>query len=933
VLKPWLTRIVKILIIAQISYLVLINIALNLPLTQTLLNRIDPEIFVVTWERAWSPYPFRVHAYNVLTNGQASSLQWQVTGSKASASIALFSLFLRTVSLSNVVAHDVAYYQRPLPTPDDEYKSIRKWFPPVQDRVLEPAATEVIEGEEESSSSSDWQISITDIKALGSHELWFYQVLTKLEGELQTDLSFNTEGPFSLGNGSVDIIIKSMTLNGDREVIRDGSVKGAVELLSFDTNTVEGPDILGLLNIDAGLHVETESLTFFNIYLNDFEGMALDGTGLVEGRLYLQKGELLPGTDINVSAHKLSLDIFDKHLQGDGHVSLKAADDKEATTVQILFNSIEATDTRRNDVLFHGNGVSITAQASRSIMLGSNKRFKEKQLLLTIPEVAVPDLAVYQTYIPKKLPLHLYGGEGRLQGFAELTRTGLKSNLQLDSTSADVGFKKYRFRSNLDALLKMDSPQIASGIDVSGTYVHLQGAQLSTDEQQRSKPLDAAVDIVQGSINLLLPEGVSNDSSFQELYQGIKDQDILGMLDSGKEDVQITASISDLTWLSMLLDNSYGLAITGAGEVDINIFLSKGWLGKGTKLTIEPQTLGVEVLDYAVEGDGEVTLLVDKGGERPDMLLDIMLDNALMRRKDEQQAFIEDVSISLQALAKNITIDDQPTEMDLHLKIPTATVRDMSVYNQYMPADSPMQFTGGKAELSSDIRMTPKSAKGYVKLGTTGLSATVDQQEVEGELTADITLIDGIPENMDFDISGSSITLDNVKVTGTEVSHDDEEWSAQFDLRKGHANWKKPIDLHLEADLQMTNSKPIVAIIANQRGKNGWLEKALTIDDVAGEANINVSHGNIIIPYAFVGSDKIDVGAKGVITADERNGVYYVRFRKLDAVLKMNNGNRNLDVWNARKTFDKYDSELVLLKMSTEDVPDTVKTNSGEWQE
>ena len=248
-MKSLLTRIVKILIIVQISYLLLINIALNLPLTQTLLNRIDPEIFIVTWERAWSAYPFRVHAYKVLTNGQASSLQWQVTGSKVSASIALFSLFGQTVKLSNVVAHDVAYYQRPLPEPDDDYKTIREWFPPVKDRVLVPATIESTVVEEESSTSSDWQISISDIKALGSHELWFYQVLTKLEGEAKIDLSFNTKGPFSLDNGNADIAITSMTLNGDREVIHDGHVKRAVELLSFDTNTVEGPDILGLLNI------------------------------------------------------------------------------------------------------------------------------------------------------------------------------------------------------------------------------------------------------------------------------------------------------------------------------------------------------------------------------------------------------------------------------------------------------------------------------------------------------------------------------------------------------------------------------------------------------------------------------------------------------------------------------------------------------------
>ena len=164
------------------------------------------------------------------------------------------------------------------------------------------------------------------------------------------------------------------------------------------------------------------------------------------------------------------------------------------------------------------------------------------------------------------------------------------------------------------------------------------------------------------------------------------------------------------------------------------------------------------------------------------------------------------------------------------------------------------------------------------------MSAQVDQQDVEGELAVDITLIDGVPEQMDFDISGSTVVLDNVRVAGGEAGHDDENWAARFLLKKGRVSWKRPISLQVKADLEMSDSKPFVAVIANQRGKQGWLEKALTIDDVHGEADIRVANKRIVIPYALATSDKIDVGAKGVIAGGERSGVLYVRFRGLHAV-------------------------------------------------
>ena len=45
-------RILKILIGIELIYLILANGALQLPLTQDLINKIRPERFTVTWERA-----------------------------------------------------------------------------------------------------------------------------------------------------------------------------------------------------------------------------------------------------------------------------------------------------------------------------------------------------------------------------------------------------------------------------------------------------------------------------------------------------------------------------------------------------------------------------------------------------------------------------------------------------------------------------------------------------------------------------------------------------------------------------------------------------------------------------------------------------------------------------------------------------------------
>ena len=64
-------RLLKITIGIELVYLLVVNGLLQLQLTQDLVNKIRPEKFYVTWEQAWSWYPFRFHAEGIFANGQA----------------------------------------------------------------------------------------------------------------------------------------------------------------------------------------------------------------------------------------------------------------------------------------------------------------------------------------------------------------------------------------------------------------------------------------------------------------------------------------------------------------------------------------------------------------------------------------------------------------------------------------------------------------------------------------------------------------------------------------------------------------------------------------------------------------------------------------------------------------------------------------------
>ena len=910
-------------------YLGLVNGALNLPLTQELVNGIRPEKFHVTWERAWTLLPFRVHVRGLAANGQTRKQQWQVSAAAASASINPLVLFRRKVKVYGVEARDVVYHQRPRPRPDRDYAEVRQYFPPIEGRELETTPPDLPPPKQ----GRGWTIQVEDARATGTNRLWIYQLQATLAGEVRADVEGRTRGgPVAVANGAADVVVESLLLNSE-EMGWGGKVSGSFELLPFIPGEHPGIAKLAFLEADAEIDAESESLAFLNPYLEPFEGMRVDGRGRAKGRVRFSKGRLEPGSALVVEAPVMGLDLLGYRVEGVGRIHVAAPGDGGETTVRIEFGELEARDAQDATLFFRGEGLTVTARGNVSIPGLADEGVEASYLAFSIPSMKVPDLGVYQRFLPEGWAFTLHGGEAELRATAELTPTSFQSSVQLASAEAEAGFGEYRFRSDLGLVFNIDSPSLETGrFNLAGSRLELENTRFSTADDSAPR-WDAAVVVEKGVAKLEL-EGVEAGR-----LPGLEEIDFRTLVASAAEELEISGRISDLQWLDLLLENSYGLEIRGQGEIAANLAVVAGALQEGSRVTITPRNLAVDFLDYRATGDGSIVLDVTRSGEHPDMVLDLRLEDARFGRKEEQQGFVEEAEIGLRVEAKAVNFSREERERKagreeilLHLRIPGATLTDMSAYNRYLPDESPFRILGGTASLVADVRMEPGDAKGSVQLVTEKFSARIDDQQVAGRLTADIVLAGGVPEAMRFDISGSSLLLDDVRVTGAKKNFSGQGWSARFLLTKGHAVWKKPVQLDLEARVEMTDSRPIVALIANQRGRHGWIGKALTVRNLQGGARVKMTQEKIVIPYALAGSDRIDVGAKGTISEEGRDGVFYLRYRKLSALLRIRDGKRRLEMVNARKKFDDYwDSPMATAGGSGTGRADGGKKKARRW--
>jgi len=626
--KSWIKRIAFAALIAEIAYVVLFNLALRLPLTQTLINQIKPDKFQITWEKAWTWYPFRFHIQNAAGNGQARSQQWEFEAQSVSASIDVLPLIFKRVWIDHVRVSDASYYQRPRLRPDKDYRGTFPFYPQISGREITDAVTTPLK------KKSAWHVDIEDIRLDGQYHYWVHQFRGQARGTLEANLdAVSRGGLFSLRVPAIDLELDPHYIKGSEEIFRHGVLSGGLEFAPFVPRENKGSRVLQYLLMDADVDIQVNSLAFIDLFTRSVYGLKINGKGLLGGHLHMEEGKMLEGTDLLVKADDLQVGALSHSISGNGAIRIEVSPEtRNELDLDIRFNDMVIMQDGGGTPLLTGHGLILNGRSSNHLL--------------------------------------------RLGGDIE--------------TTEDAGFKH--------------------------------------------------------------------------------------------------------------------------------------------KMKLH----------------------------------------------------------------------------ELEFKVPNAHVADMRVFNYYLPPGSPAAFSSGAADLEADILIKPDDTGGFLRLKADGIEAQIDDQSIRADLNAEILLVGGVPEKRLLDISGSELRLDNVRVIGENESFNQKNWATVITLTQAETTLSDPLWFKAEANLNMTDSRPIVAMLGNQKNRPRWVRNMLTVEDVSGIVELEIANRKIVMPNAFMDSDNIEFGVKAVIDKAIKNGVIYARYKKLDIVVKVTDGKRNIDLMRARHKFDEY---------------------------
>ena len=480
----------------ELAYLLLVNTALQLDLTQDLVNKIRPEKFQVSWQDAWSWYPFRVSAEGIVANGQSRSQQWELRAEAASGSIRLLPLVLKRVYLSDLHAQSVDYRQRPRLKADRDYTRTLAHFPDIPGREIQPADVSPRK------QKRPWKVRITDATAAGEHTFWIYNLQGGGSGSLAAEFNIETRGgPFSLDMQEVALQLDPAFVNGDTELFHGGSVRGAMAFDPFVPRDNKGLRMLPFVRLDASVDLQVASLAFINLFTANLGNMVISGAGKVAGSVVMSEGYLRAGTDLKASAGELSVVIREMDVSGDGLVRIHTPENADKPLgLDIDYRALTVTRLGDVDPFLAGDSLALAFSGSNFIALDpdmdfaalmdderSRERRKNNTLKVLVDDATLLDMSIINDYMPSHLPLKFMGGTAQLQTDLFVGVSDMNGLIELDSSNALLAIDNQTLRADLDADLI-----IAGGVprefkvDMSGSRVVLDKVRVQGEHEDFS---------------------------------------------------------------------------------------------------------------------------------------------------------------------------------------------------------------------------------------------------------------------------------------------------------------------------------------------------------------------------------------------------------------------------------------------------------------
>jgi hypothetical protein len=478
-------RVLGFLVALPFVWLLAINVFLSTGLPIVLSRQ--PDRLKLTYDLAWMLVPGKVEVRNIEIRQQGLRDQWLLTVDRATVVFDLRGFFQHTVHITTARGNGASFRWRARldGSPRMGPPSLLEEKAAQRDSVVEnlsppiPGLSNPPNPPPEAiyPPAKPWRVVLGDLQVGGIRELWLgdyrYTGDAKVSGALTLEARkwLEAEGvELDLDGGVVDRGSDLMLTNLRGQI--------SAEVVGTNPVTTMGRDLLGAISGKVVLDADIANLSFLGFYLQAAPWLRLrSGVGKLGVDVIFENGAFVEGSNVAADVHDIVVRFLSYSVVGDGEVRLTVSQvdgmPQSAFTVDFLDFAI----THDGDEVPHAKGRGFQLLATTADV-ALDRPFTALDVVLELPQVEIPDVRVYNTYLPRSIGLVLQSGSGEVRGH-------LAVSTDQDLCNAELFLDGHAVRATLDALTLSGNFDLyavvpscnleTSWYDISGTTLDLEG--------------------------------------------------------------------------------------------------------------------------------------------------------------------------------------------------------------------------------------------------------------------------------------------------------------------------------------------------------------------------------------------------------------------------------------------------------------------------
>ncbi|MEQ6887773.1 hypothetical protein ABE957_03650 [Halomonas sp. CS7] len=267
----------------------------------------------------------------------------------------------------------------------------------------------------------------------------------------------------------------------------------------FDWPGREAPrrPLAGTLRLDGQL----DRLGFLNAFLPDEHGLAVQGGGRLSLDLGLESGEVMLESQLRVNSDRLAVRFLHYEAFGDGSLVLEASDPGAQ-----LHLSLPRFGLRRQeggDALIDGRLLEIQ---SRARSFDPSEGLEALSTRIDMPDVAVPDLAAFNDYLPKDAGIAFLSGQATMATQLRLEGLSAEGSLSLTASDARLAFDEQVLEGTLALEARLSEGDLETlRFDVAGSTLSLSDMRLENAAGALTRGWWARLEVPEGEMRWVAP--------------------------------------------------------------------------------------------------------------------------------------------------------------------------------------------------------------------------------------------------------------------------------------------------------------------------------------------------------------------------------------------------------------------------------------------